>query len=132
MTRNAPHPDSRRLLPLLADLVCVLVFAAAGKSTHEAIDSNWVVVAIVWPYALSVALAHAGLLIRGRRTWRVWPEGAVVLASTYLLGMGLRVISGRGIEVGFLVVAALFLALTMLGWRGVVQLATRRRTSRLP
>lgn len=132
MTKPAPHPAVRWLLPLLADLVCVLVFASAGKSTHEAGDSNWVVVAIVWPYALAAALAHAGLLIRGRRTWRVWPEGAVVLASTYLLGMCLRVISGRGIAVGFLVVAALFLALIMLGWRGVVQLAARRRASRLP
>lgn len=131
MTKNAPHPAVRWLPPLLADLVCVLVFAFAGKSTHEASDSGWVVVAIVWPYALALALAHAGLLIRGRRTWRVWPEGAVILASTYLLGMGLRVVSGRGIAAGFLVVAAVFLALTMLGWRGIVQLATRRRASRL-
>ena len=115
---------------MVADLVCVLVFAMAGKSSHEANQSEWVVLAIVWPYALSVVLAHAGLLMGGRETRRVWPEGAVVLAVTYVLGMLLRAASGRGIAVGFLVVAVLFLALTMLGWRAVLLLATRRRASR--
>ena len=99
----------------------MLVFALAGKTSHEAGDSNWVVAAIVWPFALAVALAHTGLVLRGRQTRRIWPEGGVVLAVTYVLGMLLRAVTGRGIAVGFLVLAALFLALTMLGWRGVVQ-----------
>jgi hypothetical protein len=46
--------------------------------------------------------------------------------------MSLRAISGRGMAIGFLVVAALFLGLTMLGWRGVAQFAGSRRTARLP
>jgi hypothetical protein len=54
----------------------------------------------------------------------------VILAVTYVLGMILRAISGRGLAVEFLVVAAAFLALTMLGWRGVAQLATRLRAPR--
>ncbi len=107
---------------MVADLVCVLVFAAAGKGTHEANDSEWVVLAIVWPYALSVVLAHTGLLLRGRQTRRVWPEGAVILAVTYVLGTLLRLVSGRGIAVGFLAVAVVFLALTMLGWRASLRL----------
>jgi hypothetical protein len=111
---------------LVADLVCVLVFATAGKSSHEAGQSEWVVLAIVWPYALSVALAHAGLLMSGRLTRRLWPEGAVVLVVAYVLGTLLRLASGRGIAVGFLVVAVLFLALTLLGWRALLWLATRR------
>jgi hypothetical protein len=110
---------------VVADLVCVLVFAAAGKSSHEASHANWVVLAIVWPYALAVALAHAGLALRGRSSRRVWPEGVVVLVVTYVLGMALRVMSGRGVAPGFLVVAAVFLALTMLGWRAVARLALR-------
>jgi hypothetical protein len=122
VTTIAARRTTGWLLPVLADLVCVLVFAAAGKSSHEAGDSEWVVLAIVWPYALSVVLAHAGLLLRGRHTRRVWPEGAVVLAVTYVLGMVLRLLSGRGIAGGFLVVAVVFLALTMLGWRTVLRL----------
>ncbi|WP_405030426.1 DUF3054 domain-containing protein [Nocardioides bizhenqiangii] len=67
----------------------------------------------------------------GRRTGRVWPEGAFILAATYVVGMFLRALAGRSLAPGFLVVAAVFLTLTMLGWRGVVQLATRQRAARL-
>jgi hypothetical protein len=118
-----------RALPLLADLVCVLAFAFGGKSSHEAHDSDWIVLVIVWPYAVAAALAHAGLLARGRRTANLWPGGGVILAVTYVLGMMLRAISGRGIAVGFLIVAIIFLAITMLGWRLVVDLVVRRRHS---
>jgi hypothetical protein len=120
-----------RLAPLLADLLCVLVFASAGKTSHEAGESDWVVLAIVWPFAVAVVVTHVGLLRAGRPTRRVWPEGVLVLSVTYVLGMLLRALSGRGTATGFLVVAAVFLALTMLGWRGLTQLGARRG-SRVP
>ena len=128
MSQITSRPATRWILPLLADLVCVLAFAFGGKSSHEASDSNWIVLVIVWPYALAAALAHAGLLWRGRPTRRIWPEGVVVLAVTYTLGMLLRVASGRGIAIGFLVVAIIFLTLTMLGWRVATDFVARRRT----
>ena len=53
----------------------------------------------------------------------------MVLAVTYLLGMTLRAISGRGLALGFLVVAVLFLTSTMLGWRCIVQLTMNRHKS---
>jgi len=130
VTPTPNRPTARWLPPLVADLACVLVFAAAGKATHEAGASNWVVLAIVWPYALAAVLAHGVLVARGRPTARLWPEGAIVLAVTYVLGMLLRAVSGRGVAVDFLVVAVIFLALLLLGWRGIAQVATRRRTSR--
>lgn len=114
-------------MPLVADLACVLALAVGGKNSHDASGSAWVVLTIMWPFAVAAGLAHAWLASRGRPTRQVWPEGAIVLAATYVLGMLLRVISGRGVAPGFLVVAAIFLAVTMLGWRGVVLLATRRR-----
>ena len=57
---------------------------------------------------------------------RLWPSGVTVVGITYVLGMTLRVVSGRGVEGGFPVVAALFLAATMLGWRALVLLARRQ------
>jgi hypothetical protein len=105
----------------------VLALAIGGKGTHEEGDPSWVVLAIAWPYAVAAGLAHVWLLARGRPAGRTWPEGVTVLAVTYALGMLLRAISGRGLAPAFLVVACLFLALTMLGWRAVVQLMTRRR-----
>lgn len=114
---------------MVADLGCVLALAAGGKSSHEAGDSDWVVLVIVWPFAVAAVLAHLALAWQGRQALRVWPEGAVVLAVTYVLGMVLRAISGRGLAPGFLVVAALFLAVTMLGWRLVVHLVVRSRAA---
>jgi hypothetical protein len=132
VTSTDPRPTLRWWWPLVADLACVLALAVGGKSSHEAGASDWVVLVIVWPFALAVGLAHAGLASRGRPTRRTWPEGVVVLAVTYVLGMVLRALSGRGLAPGFLVVAGIFLALTMLGWRGVVHVATRLRATRAP
>ena len=127
MTTIEPRPTGRWLWPLVADLACVLALAVGGKSSHDAGDSGWVVLAIAWPYAVAAGLAHAWLTSRGRQTRRAFPEGAVVLGVTYVLGTLLRAVSGRGLAPGFLVVAAIFLAVTMLGWRGVAYLVSSRR-----
>jgi len=128
MTLTDSKPLVWRLAPLVADLLCTLAFALGGRNTHEAEDPLGIVLVIAWPFAVSVVLVHALLLWRGRPTYRVWPEGVTVVAVTYVLGMGLRAASGRGLAGGFLVVAAIFLAATMLGWRGVVGLVAQRRT----
>lgn len=130
MTRTQPRPTGSWLWPLVADLACVLALAAGGKRSHEPGDSAWVVLAIVWPFALAAGVAHVWLVSRGRRTGQAWHEGVVVVAVTYVLGMLVRAISGRGLAPGFLVVAAVFLALTMLGWRGAALLVTSLRAAR--
>lgn len=127
-TTRTDRPTRLPVWPLVADLVCTLAFAFGGKSSHEAGDSNLVVLAIVWPFALACALAHLALSRRARRPEALWPSGVVVVAATYVLGMVLRVVGGRGIAVGFLVVALVFLAVTMLGWRAVLALVRHRRT----
>ncbi len=112
---------------VVADLVCVLAFAVAGKGSHEPGAAATVVLAIVWPFALAALAAHAGLYRAGRAGEILWPAGVVVLATTYVLGMVLRVASGRGIAPAFLVVAVVFLAVTMLGWRAVARAVAARR-----
>lgn len=116
----------RRLWPLAADLACVLVLAIGGRNSHEPDEQVWVVLVIAWPFALAAALAHAGLALRGRPTQRAWPDGAVVLVTTYVVGMALRGLSGRGLAPAFLVVAGLVLAAGVLGWRLLARLVTRR------
>ncbi len=51
----------------------------------------------------------------------------MVLATTYAVGMVLRAATGRGTAVAFLIVAAGFLALTMLGWRLLRRTVASRR-----
>ena len=118
----------RRLWPLLADLVCVLALALGGKNTHDGSDSSWVVLVIAWPFAVAALVAHGVLVWRSWPASRIWPAGVLALAVTYVLGMGLRAASGRGLAPGFLVVAFLFLAATMLGWRLVAALTSNRHS----
>lgn len=126
MTPTNPPPTARRLWPVVADLLCVLALALGGKNSHDEAGSLWLVLVIAWPYAFAAVLAHLWLTVRGRQASRVWPDGAIVLAVTYVLGMALRAVSGRGLDPAFLVVAGLFLTLTMLGWRGVARLISAR------
>jgi hypothetical protein len=130
---RSPHPHAAwarsALWPLVADLICVVAFAAGGKSAHDDASTWWVIARIAWPYALACLLGYAILWRRGWDPLRWRPSGFTVLATTYVLGMVLRLISGRGIALGFLIVAVVFLSLTMLGWRGLNALwQTRRRT----
>jgi len=111
---------------LAADVICVIGFAAGGKSAHDESSTWWVIGRIAWPFLLACLIGWAVVSLRRWDPLRWRPAGVAVLASTYVLGMVLRVISGRGIAVGFLIVAICFLALTMLGWRLIAGLARRR------
>jgi hypothetical protein len=61
----------------------------------------------------------------------VWLTGVVVWAATLVVGMLLRVVSGQGIASSFVVVAAIVLAVFLIGWRAaallVRRVASRRR-----
>ena len=114
---------------VLADAACVLVFAVTGIASH---DGSMVAALgrVVWPFALAGAL---GWVLT--RAWhdpaRVWPTGMVIWLVTVFGGLLLRGVSGQGLAWTFALVTTLFLALTMLGWRGVVA-AVRRGRARGP
>lgn len=117
-----------RYLAPLADLVCLVAFAVIGRQTHESSSSGWVVLAILWPFLVAATVGWIGAMWNGMRGLRVWPGGVLILVVTYLLGMALRDVSGRGLAGGFLAVAAIFLTVTMLGWRAAYAGIVRRRS----
>ena len=53
--------------------------------------------------------------------------GVIVWASTLVVGMALRAVSGQGVQPSFVIVAGLFLALFLIGWRVVSGWIARRR-----
>ena len=115
----------RAVLPIVVDVICVVAFAIGGKDAHDAHASWWVVAAIVWPYLVGLGLGWVAAIWNGMRGLKVWPGGVLILALTYVVGMVLRVIAGRGIEPSFLLVAGIFLTVTMLGWRGLWKVVGR-------
>jgi hypothetical protein len=107
----------------LIDLAVVLAFVLAGRRTHEgqalAGDMQGFATS-AWPF---VAGAAVGWLVT--RAWR-WPASPVraglgIWASTVVIGMLLRAISGQGTALPFVIVATLTLAALLIGWRVVAR-----------
>jgi len=124
-------PTSRRspALALIADVVLVIVFAGIGRATHDGdvlgpFGSGLATTA--WPFL--AALLVGWLVTRAwRRPTAVLRTGLPVWAVTVGLGMVLRALSGQGVAVAFVIVAAITLALFLLGWRGIARLVKRAR-----
>ena len=109
---------------LVLDAVLVTVFAVIGRSGHaEGLDAAGVW-GTAWPFLAGLAI---GWVVA--RAWRhpsaPWPTGVIVWAATLIVGMLLRVIVGQGVQVAFVVVAAVTLAILLIGWRSVAALVTR-------
>jgi hypothetical protein len=127
---------------LVADAVAVLLFAAAGRSSHaEGVTPDGVLLT-AWPFLTGAALGW--LVVRARRgRWpvprrrlqdgagtlaRAMTDGAVVWAAAVAGGMVLRRATGAGTDPAFVVVATLVLGALLLGWRaGWSALRPRRR-----
>jgi hypothetical protein len=103
----------------LADLCCVLIFVVIGRANHHAGGGLAGLADTAWPFLTG---AVAGML--ATRSWRrpvaVLPTGVGIWLCTVAIGMLLRVMSGQGTAVAFILVALAFLGLFQLGWRVAV------------
>jgi hypothetical protein len=121
-------------LAVVLDVCCVLIFVIIGRASHTKGETLAGIASTAWPF-----LAGLGLGWLGARGWRrplaIRPEGLVIWLATVALGMIFRVVSGQGTAVAFIVVALVFLALFLLGWRllaRLVPLTGRTRTAQTP
>ena len=107
-------------LAVVLDVACVLVFVIIGRASHG--EGLIGVASTAWPFL--AGLAGGWLAGRAwRRPYPLWPAGVSAWLGTVTLGMALRVVSGQGTAVSFVIVALIFLGLFLLGWR----LAAARR-----
>jgi hypothetical protein len=111
----------RAALAVLADVFCVLVFVVIGRASHQAGEGIAALAGTAWPFLAGLAIGEVAT-----RAWRrpaaLLPTGVGVWLATVGAGQLLRVISGPGTDVAFVIVSAAFLGLFLLGWR----LAARR------
>ncbi|GMA36309.1 MULTISPECIES: DUF3054 domain-containing protein [Demequina] len=111
------------------DVAAIGVFAAIGRASHDEgiLGENGLgYLTTVWPFLVGAGIGW--LLVRGWTrpcSWR--PTGLVVWASTLVGGMLLRAVTGQGVQVSFVIVAGLFLALFLVGWRVISGAVARRR-----
>jgi peptidoglycan/LPS O-acetylase OafA/YrhL len=121
----------RRLGWLGMDVICVLVFCAVGRRSHDEGLSITGVATTAWPFLIGTVVGW--LVSRGwRQPTAVVPTGVIVWLCTVVVGMVLRKASSAGVAASFVVVAASVTALLLLGWRTVAGLALRRRSDVRP
>jgi hypothetical protein len=110
----------------LLDLAAVVLFVALGRRSHDAGTGVAAVVEVAAPFLLALVAGWAAV-----QAWRRPADlrvGLVVWAVTVGLGMILRsLLFDRGTAGSFVLVAAAFLALFLLGWRLVAGALLRRR-----
>ncbi|WP_369371551.1 DUF3054 domain-containing protein [Promicromonospora sp. Populi] len=111
----------------VADAVAVLAFTFIGIASH---DGSLIAAfgRVVWPFALAAAIGWAWT-----RAWhdptRIWPTGVLIWFTTVFVGLVLRAVSGQGLAWSFALVTAIFLAITMLGWRALVTALRRAQAA---
>ncbi len=109
-------------LAVVLDICCVLIFVIIGRASHTKGESLAGIASTAWPFLAGLGIGW--LAARGwRRPLAIRPEGLVIWLCTVALGMVFRVVSGQGTAVAFIVVALVFLALFLLGWRLLARLA---------
>ncbi|GGI48724.1 peptidoglycan/LPS O-acetylase OafA/YrhL [Agromyces flavus] len=131
MTRARPRSLGAIVGAAAADAILIAAFAVTGRGSHDERLDLLGVVGTAWPFLAGAAIGWVAI-----RAWRrplaVWPTGVVVWACALVGGMLLRVLTGQGTATAFIIVAALTLALFLIGWRAAVAAAlefrTRRRT----
>jgi hypothetical protein len=113
---------------LAVDVICLLVFAIVGRSSHGETTDLLGVWHTAWPFLVG---GGAGALVAHWRTDAFTVRaGLLVWAGALVLGMLLRAATGAGVAWSFVVVTAVVLAVLLLGWRAVVALVARGRARR--
>lgn len=107
------------------DLGAVLVFVVAGRANHGAEETATGILHTAGPFLIA--------LVAGWAVTRAWEDpaslrtGAGVLVVTVGVGMVLRrFLFDDGIQLSFVLVAAAFLTLFLLGWRLGAAVSRRR------
>ena len=134
-----PAPSTRPgavALAFVVDAVLVLVFVAIGRRSHTEGITISGVAETGWPFLAALGL---GWLVA--RAWRgplgIRSPALVIWAATVVGGVALRLVSGQGAQVSFIIVTALVLGLFLLGWRSLTafvrsrRIGVRRSSSRL-
>lgn len=112
----------KRVVPIIVDLVCVLVFAVIGRASHGLDPVG--VLATAWPFLLACLIAWAAIVLVRLKGFG-WREALIVWLITWIGGVVLRLVSGDTAAWAFVTVAALVLGAAFFGWRVVYSLIKR-------
>ena len=122
------RPTRTTVLSFVIDALLVLVFVLIGRATHDD-DPLLGALATYWPFF--VALVIGWVVARAwKNPFAVLRSGVPIWVATVALGMLLRVLSGQGVQVSFVIVTSVVLGVFLLGWRGIAVAVGARRRAR--
>jgi hypothetical protein len=117
--------DRRVPLAVGIDVFSVTLFVAIGRREHDRGSAIAGLIETAAPFLLALALGW--VLLRAWRRPTEWRTGLGIWAITLAAGMLLRnVVFDDGTATSFVIVAATFLALFLVGWRVAFGLFERR------
>ena len=126
VTESAGASTTARFVVLAAviDVVLVFGFTVVGRASHDEGPAGLLITA--WPFIGGLAIGW--LLMRAWRHPRriVW-TGIGIWIATVAGGMLLRVFSGQGTAIAFIIVATLVVGVALIGWRVIAILILRNR-----
>lgn len=115
----------RAVRGIAADVVVVLAFVLIGRASHHDGESLAGIAGTAWPFLAGLAIGEVAV-----RAWRepaaLVPTGVGVWAATVAGGQLLRVVSGQGTALAFVLVSMAFLGLLLVGWRALARLPVAR------
>ena len=114
----------------LTDVAMVVIFVVIGRNNHDAGNALDGIVKVAAPFLIGLAVGW--IVALGTRSGEpISPRfGATVWVVTLLVGMLLRrTLFDGGTAAAFVVVATLFLGMTLIGWRALAG-GLRRRAAR--
>ena len=115
-----------RVLPFVADVVLVVVFIVIGTRNHNTDENATGIASTVAPFLIGLAAGWIGT--RAWKTPTAVSTGIAVWISTVAVGMLLRHFAwDRGTAGAFIVVATIFNAFTLVGWRVLRENIASRR-----
>ena len=98
------------------DALCVLLLVVIGTRNHDTDTGVTGVLFVAAPFLIALALSYGSQLLVP--TKNVLANQYVTWISTVAIGLTLRnLVFDRGTALAFVIVATLFLGITMNGWR---------------
>lgn len=113
-------------LALACDVALVMLFAGLGRSEHAREATLLGLFETAWPFLAGLAIMWL-VTFAYRRPLSLVRTGVPVWLGTVAIGMGLRLLTGSGAALPFVLVATGTLAVFLLGWRAIAALAARLR-----
>lgn len=113
---QSEHTDSRPVRHFIYDALCVLALVIIGTRNHDTDTGVGGVLYVAAPFW--IALVVGWIVTRAHRSSNGTATGVFIWIVTVALGMVLRnLVFDRGTAAAFIVVASVFLAISMNGWR---------------